>query len=323
MRLRQIAIASYNLNKAERIINEELKVEVAYRDEEVERYGLNNIVCPIGGEFLEVVSPYISETTAGRFIDKKNGPTGYMTIFQCENSIERRNFIESMGIRSLNAFENKGKFIMTTLKVIPEEKPDINKVTTCSLLDKSAMSRNVFTEDECKSIIEMGRTWEQIEAYIQTKSPEAESEKNDDYRNCKMYGPPVDETAGWLWIGQKISAAIYNFNAKEGWKFNLIGMAERPMMMEYEEGQGKYDWHIDLGPSRLASTRKLGFTLFLNDDYEGGEFQIKSGRENYIPPQQETGNLLFFPSYLVHRVTLVTKGTRFGIIGWVHGNSFM
>ena len=155
---------------------------------------------------------------------------------------------------------------MTTLKVIPEEKPDINKVQTCSLLDKSAMSRNVFTKEECKRIIEIGRSWELVEAQIQTKSPEEESVKNDDYRNCKMYGPPVDETAGWLWIGQKISVAIYNFNAKEGWKFNLIGMAERPMMMEYEEGNGKYDWHMDLGPSRLASTRKLGFTLFLNDD---------------------------------------------------------
>ena len=212
---------------------------------------------------------------------------------------------------------------MTTLKVIPEEKPDINKVATCSLLDKSALSRNVFTKEECKRIIEIGRSWELVDAQIQTKSPEAESEKNDDYRNCKMYGPPVDETAGWLWIGQKISAAIYNFNGKEGWKFNLIGMAERPMMMEYEEGNGKYDWHMDLGPSRLASTRKLGFTLFLNDDYEGGEFQIKTGRENYIPPQQETGNLLFFPSYLVHRVTLVTKGTRVVIVGWIHGNSFI
>ena len=219
---------------------------------------------------------------------------------------------------------------MTTpsLKVLPEEKPDINKVQTCSLLDKSAMSRNVFTKEECKRIIEIGRSWQQIDAKIQTKSPEEETEKNEDYRNCKMYGPPVDDTKGWLWIGEKISAAIYNFNAKEGWKFNLIGMAERPMMMEYEQGGpehfgGKYDWHIDLGPSRLASTRKLGFTLFLNDDYDGGEFQIKSGRENYIPPQQETGNLLFFPSYLVHRVTLVTKGTRSVIVGWVHGNSFI
>ena len=58
MRLRQIAIASYNLNEAERIINKELKIRTAYRDEEVEKYGLNNIVCPLGGEFLEVVSPW-------------------------------------------------------------------------------------------------------------------------------------------------------------------------------------------------------------------------------------------------------------------------
>jgi predicted 2-oxoglutarate/Fe(II)-dependent dioxygenase YbiX len=211
---------------------------------------------------------------------------------------------------------------MTTLKVIPEEKPDITNLTSCKLLDKSAMARNLFTKEECKRVIDIGRTWQQLEAHVQTKSPEAESEKNNDYRNCKLYGPPVDDTTGWLWIGQKISAALYDFNANEGWKFNLIGMAEPPMMMEYEEGQGKYDWHIDLGPAKVPSTRKLGFSLFLNDDYEGGEFQIKTGRDLVSPPEQKTGNLLFFPSYLVHRVTLVTKGTRSVIVGWVHGNSF-
>lgn len=106
MRLRQIAVASYNLNECERIINKELKINTAYRDEEVEQYGLNNIVCPIGGEFLEVVSPFTTNTTAGRFIDKKKGPAGYMTIFQCNDSIERRKFIESKGIRALNSFNN-------------------------------------------------------------------------------------------------------------------------------------------------------------------------------------------------------------------------
>ena len=109
MRLRQIAIASYNLNKAERLIKQELNINSAYRDEEVEQYGLNNIVCPIGGEFLEVVSPFTTDTTAGRFIDKKNGPAGYMTIFQCDDSLERRKFIESKNIRPLNSFEN-GKY---------------------------------------------------------------------------------------------------------------------------------------------------------------------------------------------------------------------
>ena len=109
MRLRQIAIASYNLNQCERIINKELNINTAHRDEEVEQYGLNNIVCPIGGEFLEVVSPFTTNTTAGRFIEKKGGAAGYMTIFQCEDSLERRKFIESKGIRHLNSFDN-GKY---------------------------------------------------------------------------------------------------------------------------------------------------------------------------------------------------------------------
>ena len=208
---------------------------------------------------------------------------------------------------------------MSTLKVIPEEKPDINKVQTCSLLDKSAMSKKVFTEEECKRIIEMGRAWEQVDAQIQTKNPEAESVKNEDYRNCKMYGPPVDKDKqkSWLWIGEKISAAIYNFNANEGWKFNLVGMAERPMMMEYEEGQGKYDWHIDLGPSKMASTRKLGFSLFLNDDYEGGETEFLYYKKRIQP---EAGTLLIWPAGLTHchRGGMVVEGTKFVITGWYY-----
>ena len=50
-----------------------------------------------------------------------------------------------------------------TLKVT-EEKPDPNQVSVCTLLDKSAVSRNVFTEEECDRIIKMGRTWEEIDA---------------------------------------------------------------------------------------------------------------------------------------------------------------
>ena len=140
MRLRQIAIASYNLNKAERIINKELKIIAAYRDEEVEKHGLNNIVCPIGGEFLEVVSPFTTNTTAGRFIDKKNGPAGYMTIFQCEDSIERRNFIEGKGIRVLNAFENKGNFINNQFhpKDLPGSLLEIDSVNDTNYKEKYA-----------------------------------------------------------------------------------------------------------------------------------------------------------------------------------------
>ena len=140
MRLRQVAIASYNLNECERILNKELKIKTAYRDEEVEKYGLNNIVCPIGGEFLEVVSPYTTDTTAGRFIDKKKGAAGYMTIFQCEDSLERRKFIESKGIRVLNAFDNNGDFINNQFhpKDLPGALLEIDSVTNTNYKEKYA-----------------------------------------------------------------------------------------------------------------------------------------------------------------------------------------
>ena len=103
----------------------------------------------------------------------------------------------------------------------------------------------------------------------------------------------------------------------------MTGMFEQAIYLTYDyKVKGKYEYHMDVGGEGPMGYRKISATLLVNDDYEGGEFQIKTGRENYIPPQQETGNLLFFPSYLVHRVTLVTKGTRVAIVGWVHGNSF-
>ena len=142
MRLRQIAVASYNLNECERIINKELNINTAYRDEEVEQYGLNNIVCPIGGEFLEVVSPFTNNTTAGRFIEKKKGPAGYMTIFQCEDSLERRKYIESKGIRALNSFGNikHGNYIINQYhpKDLPGALVEIDSVTNTNYKEKYA-----------------------------------------------------------------------------------------------------------------------------------------------------------------------------------------
>ena len=104
---------------------------------------------------------------------------------------------------------------------------------------------------------------------------------------------------------------------------DLVGMAERPMMMEYVGGEGKYDWHIDLGPGKVPCTRKIAFSVNLNDDFEGGELQIMTGRDPIVPAEQVTGTMIFFPTYMCHRITKVTKGTRRAIVGWLHGNSFV
>ena len=52
--------------------------------------------------------------------------------------------------------------------------------------------------------------------------------------------------------------------------------------------------------------------LSKREDYEGGDFELPG--EDITPEMQEQGNLLVFPSYLVHRVTAVTAGRRDSLV---------
>jgi PKHD-type hydroxylase len=71
------------------------------------------------------------------------------------------------------------------------------------------------------------------------------------------------------------------------------------------------------------STRKLSFSLLLSDDdaYEGGDLLIHIG-EKPQHTKRKKGTIIFFPSYMLHEVTEVTKGTRQALVGWVTGPAF-
>jgi hypothetical protein len=76
---------------------EVLGVQVIYRDPDVSKWGLKNILLPIGGDILEVVSPCRLGTTAGRLLEKR-GDGGYMIIMQNQDGPKRRRLIESRGL---------------------------------------------------------------------------------------------------------------------------------------------------------------------------------------------------------------------------------
>ena len=47
----------------------------------------------------------------------------------------------------------------------------------------------------------------------------------------------------------------------------------------------------------------------------------------YIKPPvkvqiRKVGTVLIFPSFLQHRVTKVTKGSRYSVVGWYEGNDW-
>lgn len=54
------------------------------------------------------------------------------------------------------------------------------------------------------------------------------------------------------------------------------------------------------------------------DAYEGGDLQFMINNKIENTPR-EKGTIIIFPSFIMHRVTPITKGTRHSIVGWVSG----
>lgn len=143
----------------------------------------------------------------------------------------------------------------------------------------------------------------------------------------------------WLqdsWIYDEITPLVFKANKSAGWNFD-IDWFESAQFTIYEKNQ-HYDWHQDslLGPYESKDSnfngkiRKISVTCTLSDekDYKGGQFQIdvknKMGKDillkvNEIRPR---GSVIVFPSHEWHRVTPVTKGTRYSLVIWAIGKPF-
>lgn len=91
----------------------------------------------------------------------------------------------------------------------------------------------------------------------------------------------------------------------------------------YPEDGGHLDWHMDVGAYGV-NRRKLAMTVQLSDsnDYEGGDFEIWDGRENFITVPREKGDIVVFPTFLLHRVKPITKGQRKCLVFWTGGRPF-
>lgn len=86
---------------------------------------------------------------------------------------------------------------------------------------------------------------------------------------------------------------------------------------EYHASEnGHYTWHIDTSVrGGQKHVRKLSFSAGLNDNYEGGELEFRMG-PNTVQYKLKKGQIIVFPSFILHRVAPVTKGVRKTLVGW-------
>jgi PKHD-type hydroxylase len=132
--------------------------------------------------------------------------------------------------------------------------------------------------------------------------------------------PKNDE---WMWLYDKLMDMATTAN-KEIWNFNLISAPELIQYTEYYDVEGgHYNWHQDIGAGG-ASHRKVSITVQLSepDEYEGGNLEMWKGGESYSVAERGAGVVFIFPSYMMHRVTKVTKGTRRSFVLWVGGDHY-
>jgi hypothetical protein len=99
MRLRQVALVAAELEPAAEALCDVFGLAVGYRDPGVAKFGLANVVIPIGDTFLEVVSPIEDQTTAGRFLERRGGDGGYMVILQLDDLDRKRSRLRELGVR--------------------------------------------------------------------------------------------------------------------------------------------------------------------------------------------------------------------------------
>lgn len=186
----------------------------------------------------------------------------------------------------------------------------------------------VFPPDFCDKVIAEG---EKLPHQATGTVGMFEGEREDtSIRSTELTFFPQEPAYGWLYdyILQFINAANTKY-----WNFKLSAV-EPVQYGVYNSGQ-YYHWHVDQhpypykdGPNK-GLTRKLSYTMQLTDgdDYEGGDFELKDpGEENKlvkIDGIRARGSVIIFPSFIMHRVTPVTKGVRRSMVGWIIGPPFV
>lgn len=186
------------------------------------------------------------------------------------------------------------------------------------------IANNVFTENELDTICELMSKNELRMGQVALEQDE-EVLKHSRKSNIAFI-EPNDEN---IWIFRRLNSVIEDVNNNH-YNFILNGY-DSLQYTEYNASYGgKYDYHLDTffgatPPLSMIECRKLSFTFLLSEpgvDYKGGDFEILVSHNGPAVPIMKKGSIVFFPSFLLHRVAELTEGKRKSLVGWVTGPKF-
>lgn len=108
--------------------------------------------------------------------------------------------------------------------------------------------------------------------------------------------------------------------------FNVVRLPPLQFTEYAAERKDFYDWHEDITWVKQSEMwhRKLSVVVQLSDPktYEGGDFELRAMQADRNEVRTQ-GSVIVFPSFLTHRVTPVTNGVRYSLVGWMEGPKFI
>ena len=172
---------------------------------------------------------------------------------------------------------------------------------------------SALSAETCDEIIEKSLQVEQEKGITFADENNADSEKRNIRNSSIRWVHTIPGMENHLW-------PFVNFANREAFNIEVRDIFEIQFTEYHGSDHQYYNWHIDVDFARdKAYDRKLSCIIQLTDpsEYEGGELQIAGAEipENF----KERGSVIVFPSYMEHRVTPVTKGTRYSLVSWIEG----
>ncbi len=181
-----------------------------------------------------------------------------------------------------------------------------------------AWQDGVFTEEELNQIVEIG------DSLPSNKAGVVNANLNDldalrDIRETQVSWIGLSKNTEFIF--SKLANCINYMNGKY-FQYDLFGFAEQMQYTVYKK-KNHYTWHVDSISNTPNPPRKLSAVMLLSspEDYKGGDLELFY-EDKPKAMDRVRGRLFLFPSFVLHRVTPVTKGVRKSLVIWVSGNKF-
>ncbi len=167
--------------------------------------------------------------------------------------------------------------------------------------------RSQFSEEECRHIVSLHDRYDRVASKL--------GQSDHPIRDCNLFWIPRNDRTEWLF--DRLWQLGKHFNEDYGFEIAAdMGMAQ---LTRYSPGQ-QYDWHMDLGPKE-ASLRKISMVVQLSsqEDISGGGTEIFYGDALDNQVHARIGDVVVFPSFVMHRASVVNSGVRWSLVVWLMG----